>query len=195
MKKVCSTCKDDKSVIYFHKDSSNKDGYRNRCKKCCAKTYKNWYSKNKKKKIKQTKKRYYKDHEFYLFYARQYYRKNKKHLNKIDYKRKKQRKLIDVNFKIVCNLRTRIYNALKGRNKSNQTKELLGCSIETFKQHLEQNFTKGMNWKNYGRWHIDHIRPCSSFDMSDPEQQKQCFHYSNLQPLWAKDNLKKSDRF
>jgi hypothetical protein len=51
-----------------------------------------------------------------------------------------------------------------------------------------------MSWKNYGKWHIDHIRPCSSFDLSDPQQQRTCFNYSNLQPLWAKDNLNKSNK-
>lgn len=59
---------------------------------------------------------------------------------------------------------------------------------------LEQQFTEGMTWENYGEWHVDHIRPCVSFDLSIPEQQQECFHYTNLQPLWAKDNLQKSDK-
>ena len=61
------------------------------------------------------------------------------------------------------------------------------------KAYLELQFTDGMTWENRGNWHIDHIRPCASFDLTDPEQQKQCFHYTNLQPLWAADNLAKSD--
>lgn len=69
--------------------------------------------------------------------------------------------------------------------------ELLGCSVEALKSHLEKLFTSGMSWTNYGKWHIDHKRPCDSFDLSDPLQQKVCFHYTNLQPLWAFDNLSK----
>ena len=75
--------------------------------------------------------------------------------------------------------------------KSASTMELVSCSIDKLKQHLESKFTDGMNWDNYGEWHVDHIKPCASFDLSDPDQQRQCFHYTNLQPLWEKDNLKK----
>jgi hypothetical protein len=60
-------------------------------------------------------------------------------------------------------------------------------------EFLEKKFLPGMNWENYGEWHIDHIVPCSSFDLSKSEQQKICFNYSNLQPLWAADNIRKSD--
>ena len=83
----------------------------------------------------------------------------------------------------------------KGR-LNDSTKELIGCSLEELKIHLENQFTKGMNWKNYGRngWHIDHILPCASFDLTDLEQRKKCFHYTNLQPLWEIDNIRKSDK-
>jgi len=74
--------------------------------------------------------------------------------------------------------------------------ELIGCSVEVLWSHIESQFTTGMTKENYGvhGWHIDHIIPCDSFDFSDPEQQKQCFHYTNLQPLWAKDNIAKSNK-
>lgn len=73
--------------------------------------------------------------------------------------------------------------------------ELVGCSIDKLKQHLESKFTEGMSWDNYGDWHVDHIKPCASFDLSDPEQQRLCFNYKNLQPLWAADNLSKGDSY
>ena len=57
--------------------------------------------------------------------------------------------------------------------------------------YLQGKFKEGMHWNNLGKWHIDHIRPCASFDLTDPEQQKQCFHYTNLQPLWAAENIRK----
>lgn len=68
--------------------------------------------------------------------------------------------------------------------------ELLGCSVDEARQHIETKFQAGMAWTNHGTaWHVDHIRPCASFDLTDPVQQRACFHYTNLQPLWAIDNL------
>jgi hypothetical protein len=73
---------------------------------------------------------------------------------------------------------------------------LLGCSINDCKTHIESKFKLGMTWENYGHktWHIDHIIPYSFFDLSDEEQVKKCFHYTNLQPLWAEENYKKRDK-
>jgi len=86
--------------------------------------------------------------------------------------------------------------ALSGTNKVASTEELLGCSFDVFVEHLQSQFKDGMSWDNRGRagWHIDHIRPCASFDLSDPDQQRQCFHYTNMQPLWAADNLSKGSK-
>jgi hypothetical protein len=75
-----------------------------------------------------------------------------------------------------------------------KTMELTGCSLEELTQYIESKFITGMSWENYGEWHIDHIRPCASFNLEDIEEQKKCFHWSNLQPLWAKDNLRKGSR-
>jgi hypothetical protein len=100
-------------------------------------------------------------------------------------------------FNISCRLRSRL-NAIMakvGSPKAATTKDLLGCSFSHFTERLESQFSKGMNWSNYGDWHVDHIRPCASFDLIDPEQQRQCFHYTNLQPLWAEDNIRKSDNW
>lgn len=97
----------------------------------------------------------------------------------------------DSAFRLLLRLRTRLRRALKGTCKSARTLELLGCTVEELKGYLEKQFKRGMSWSNYGRWHVDHIRPCASFDLTDPEQQRVCFHYTNLQPLWAKENLRK----
>ena len=72
--------------------------------------------------------------------------------------------------------------------------KLLGCSVEDFKNYFENKFKEGMIWENYGKWHIDHIRPCVSFDLTKVEEQKKCFYYTNLQPLWAKENHIKSGK-
>lgn len=99
------------------------------------------------------------------------------------------------NYFIANRIRSRVYGVLKGINKSAPTLALLGNSLEGVRAHLEQQFTEGMGWHNYGAWHIDHIRPCASFDLSKPEQQRQCFHYTNLQPLWASENISKGSKW
>ena len=108
----------------------------------------------------------------------------------------RKRKITDPGFRLTHNLRTAMNIAFKNNAKSGRTIELLGCSIEELKNHLERLFPPGMSWGNYGRygWHIDHIIPLSYFDMSDPEQQKRAWHYTNLQPLWAQDNIRKKNK-
>lgn len=93
-------------------------------------------------------------------------------------------------------LRTRIYAVLRGLKKSAPTMELVGCSRDFLVRWLEGKWKPGMSWDNHGinGWHIDHIIPCASFDLRDPEQQRKCFHYTNLQPLWAFENWSKKDR-
>jgi hypothetical protein len=97
----------------------------------------------------------------------------------------------DLNWRLSKNLRDRLYHAITRQSKGSKhisAITLIGCSIAELKRYLETQFTDGMTWGNYGEWHIDHIRPCVSYDLTDPEQQKQCFHFSNLRPLWSHDN-------
>lgn len=111
-----------------------------------------------------------------------------------EYRRRK--KLENPEYRLTQILRRRLHHALQGRAKAATTFELLGCTAAELKEHLERQFVDGMSWDNCGsEVHIDHIRPCASFDLSDPEEQKKCFHYTNLQPLWAEDNMKKSDKW
>jgi len=93
-------------------------------------------------------------------------------------------------------LRARISHCIKrdGGEKYASTVELIGCSIGQFKAHMELLFIDGMSWDNYGDWEVDHRKPCASFDLSVPEQQRACFHYTNLQPLWRTDNRSKHAR-
>jgi len=98
-------------------------------------------------------------------------------------------------FALTDNLRTRLKQALNGKNKSKSTLKLLGCTVKYLIQHLEKQFQPGMNWENRHLFHIDHIRPCSSFDLTDPKQQSECFNYKNLQPLWAQDNMVKGAKW
>lgn len=103
------------------------------------------------------------------------------------------------NLKLARLFRRRVYLELKKHKTSNyysSTFSLIGCSIEQLRQHLESQFIDGMSWENHGikGWHIDHIIPCDYFDLFDPVQQSTCFHYSNLQPLWWIDNLRKGNK-
>jgi len=88
-------------------------------------------------------------------------------------------------------LRARLSRAIRKGYKSGSAVQDLGCSIEHLKAYLEGKFEPGMTWGNRGEWHIDHVRPLSSFDLADREQLLKACHYTNLQPLWAKDNLSK----
>lgn len=124
-------------------------------------------------------------------YDKQYRQRNKKRIRAYQGEWNKK----SIKHKIVRNLRRRVHHALKGETKSESTLSLLGCSINYLKEYLESKFQQGMTWDNYGEWHIDHIKPCSAFDLSDPVQQKECFAYTNLQPLWAIDNLKKAYKY
>lgn len=110
------------------------------------------------------------------------------------WQRKRYREDENVRFRMCVT--SRIYLAIKQKYNSNNIHKILGCSIKELKQHLEKQFTLGMNWKNFGfGWHIDHIKPCSKFDLTKEGEQKKCFHYTNLQPLWATENLKKNNHY
>lgn len=99
-------------------------------------------------------------------------------------------------YAIAAKLRGRVLSAVRaqGGKKLTSTMELVGCTISELILHLEGQFKDGMTWKNHGVWHIDHRKPCASFNLLDPEEQRKCFHFSNLQPLWGVDNLKKGSK-
>lgn len=125
--------------------------------------------------------------------------KNKEKVRESVRNSNRKRRKNDPVFRLTMSLRRRMLFVLAGARKAEKSMELIGCTCEQLKAHLESLFTRGMTWENYGmhrlngdpKWNIDHIRPCSSFDLSDPEQQRRCFHYTNLQPLWAIDNSRK----
>jgi hypothetical protein len=126
-------------------------------------------------------------------FARQWSRKNIKRICQ----RIKHRCRTDPAFKVLKNQRMRLWQVLKRNPKAGTTLKLIGCTKEHLVRHLESKWKPGMNWSNYGLhgWHVDHIRPCDSFDLSDPKQQAECFHYTNLQPLWSFENWAKNNRW
>lgn len=119
-------------------------------------------------------------------------------------KARRERRRRDPAFRIADFLRARIWFLLRNRGlrKSVATERLLGCSFEDFAIYLESKFESGMTWDNYeiNGWHVDHIMPCAIFDLAKADHQKRCFHFSNMQPMWASENRSKgatvsSDQF
>jgi len=164
--KICSVCNDNKTLDEYFV-AKCKGTIRAACKECLSKDRKEYYQANKKQINKQTS----------------------------DYK--VARCKVDPEFKILKTLRTRLWHALKNQkaDKKYRTKQLTGCELPFLKGFLEAKFTEGMSWENHGEWHLDHIKPCCSFDLKNEEEQKKCFHYTNLQPLWAVENLSKGGKY
>lgn len=189
--KCCYKCKNIKTIENFYKDKNKKFGVSNQCK-ICAKEQNNKYRINNLEYFQKYGKEYRKTytlHEKYENYFKNYYQ------NILKSQRREQRK-VDILFKIKCNIHSRTSNSLKKKNwKKNNTEHLLlGCTFEELKYHLESKFTEGMSWDNYGKfgWHIDHIFPLSLAKSS--EELYKLSNYKNLQPLWAIDNIKKSNK-
>ena len=148
------------------------------------KTLKEWYLKNKEKR----KERYKENSKI------NYYKDKKKKMARVMAYQKIKLKT-DINWILRKRLRNRLQKALKGVTKSKKTMDLLGVPhMDFFKTWIECKFKEGMTWENRRLWHVDHILPCSSFDLTKPEEQAKCFHYTNLQPLWASENLSKGNR-
>jgi len=165
-KKKCTVCDIEKNATDFYLHKT-KGTIRAECKLCTSLWRKENYQQNREYVIKQT---------------------NQYKVNKMN---------TDIAFKFERRLRSRLYSAFvsKTQVKKQRTLKYVGCTSDFFKKWMEFQLYDGMTLENYGEWHIDHIRPCSSFDLTNAEEQKKCFYYKNLQPLWAKDNLVKSDKY
>lgn len=187
MLKRCSSCRTDKELHDFHRRSQAPDGRNSYCKQCKSLKAKEYFSK-KSDYYKSLKKSYReKNSDSISEYFRKYYLKNKTRLQNSKNKRYSE----DLNFKLSRLLRVRLNSALKENRKTGSSIRDLGCSIQELKVYLESKFQSGMTWENHGKWHIDHIKPLASFDLTDKNQFLQAVNFSNLQPLWAEDNLRK----
>jgi len=153
--------------------------------------YQKAYQEANKDKIREQKKAY---REYNKDKMKAYYEANKDKLNAYNNSYIKERKKNDTLFKLKCNLRNRIYLSIKnkGYTKKSKTYQILGCTYKEFKEHIERQFTKGMSWDNQGEWHLDHIYPVSL--AKNEEELIKLNHYTNFQPLWAEENLKKSNK-
>ena len=155
------------------------------------KEYHKEYRLNNRKKIAKISKKYNLNNKEKISKKNKKYHSNNKEIRnkKLSIKRKN-----NFNFKLKGNLRNRVWSALKGTNKSASTMELIGCSIDKLWNHLESKFESWMTKENYGLWHVDHKIACAKFDLTCPEQQRTCFHYTNLQPMEAIENMRKGAR-
>jgi hypothetical protein len=208
--KKCKLCEKEKGLNEFYLCAGK---YSSRCKKCFNEYQKNnpnrkgnqnrYGSKNRDIINSKTRERYHKN----VDESRKSNREKRKRLRKLNpekyrnysnkwrnnnYERVKK----DLEWKMKKILRTRFLTAIKKQFKKSSVLKLLGCSIDECRIYIESKFQEGMNWENHGifGWHIDHIIPCATFDLTKLEEQQKCFHYTNLQPLWWEDNLKKSNK-
>lgn len=179
--KKCSKCGVYKSLDKFCIRNTSSDRHNSVCKECAI-IENNTYRTNNPDRTKE--------------YYRKYNREHKEQRTQYGVAYNRRKLATDVQYRISLNIRNRVRLAIKNNQKSGSTIELLGCSISYLRNYLEKQFDETMSWDNYGiYWHIDHIKPCASFDLSDPKQQRKCFHYSNLQPLEKLSNLSKGSSF
>ena len=200
--KACTKCGQEKPLNEFYKKKKGKHGVSAWCKGCSSSYYKGYREKNKgrlseyykewrennKENLSDYKRKWHKDN---LDKIRKNRKSNKERTATIHNEYMKNRRNIDSLFRLAQDIRARIGIAFRkqGYTKKSQTYEMLGCTFEELKTHLEEQFTEGMSWENRREWHIDHIVPLSS--ASTEEELMELCHFTNLQPLWAEENLKK----
>lgn len=198
---TCKVCR----KVYNIKNKEKIKQYYNNTKEKQTLQYKQYY-KNNKDIIKQYIKQYYNNNKEKIKQTHIKYNQNpkikEKHLDNIkkwfvnnpNYGREyaSNRYKNDINFKLKSNLKSRFYHAINNENKVYSINKLLGCSINELKQYIENQFKPEMDWDNHGEiWEMDHIIGCCSFDLNKLEEQKKCFHYTNLQPLFKTSRIAK----
>jgi hypothetical protein len=207
---ICTKCNIEKPENCYRISSlpSGNKSYRSHCKECemlysreyyksnkqiCSTRYKKYCIKNEETLKKSRKKRYDNNKEKMRQKRREYYQNNRKKEIESTLKRRQNNIQVRIKENISRRLRSKMLNVIKER----KTIDYLGCDIDFFKVYIESKMKPGMTWDNYGRdgWHLDHIIPCSYFDLTKQEEIFKCFNYTNYDPKWAIDNLSKGDRF
>lgn len=181
--KVCAKCGVEQDAAAFSLHCRSRDGRRSECKQCVRE-----YRARNRQRIQDYKREYRK--------RRRAARPPPKPLvpgRERQREYEKRRYNADVEYRLRCNLRRRLRDFV--RQKERGTLEYLGCTLEHFKRWLSWQFDERMTWANFGTyWHLDHVRPCSSFDLTQPQHVAACFHWTNIQPLEAGANVRKSNR-
>jgi hypothetical protein len=198
--KICSKCGFEKEVCEFYKNNRNPKIYRGQCKKCMNDSSLKYKTDNKEIISEKNKKFRLENPEINKEKCRNFKKNNPDYFSKWVEKNKEHRKKYikeynsDPKIRIKNSLRSRINELLNKKYNNHRTFDLVGCEFEFLLNYLEKHFIDGMSWDNYGYygWHIDHIIPLSSANSED--EIRKLYHYTNLQPLWAKDNMKKSNK-
>ena len=207
LERYCKECDNLKKKIYYRKNRYKileKSKKRYEKNKQNRKIYnKQYYSKNKQNRKIYNKQYYSKNTDKILERGRKYNKNNKEKVNLIRSEYRKKKKRIDLEFRMSCLLRERVSKAIKNQagEKAYKSKELLGDSVEFIINYLFNNYFEKtgiratINDISKKGLHIDHIIPCDAFDLTNPEEQKKCFHYTNLQLLSASENFKKTNKY
>ena len=216
--KICSKCNINKTVDFFNKRIRNKDGYNSICKECDKINRKSLSKKtpiteinnlnkscNSCSYIGNNFKKNNKSSDGYYYICNNCWKpkewtKEKQKESQLKYSQNNKEKLqikwkkhgLNPNRRIRDSLNKRIKSCLFTKN--NKTFEYIGCDKNFLKQWFEYNFEENMTFDNYGEWHIDHVKPCSSFDLTNEQEIYECFNWKNIRPCWKKDNLEKSDK-
>ena len=200
--KKCGTCQQVKPVTEFCKDKSRKDGYNHRCKQCAkirqqspnAKAYHADYYQSHKEEHDEASKRWHENNRDLLnLRFRTIYRKPQTNYM---VNRRHNDPLFRLSTAFSANLRMSLKSAENRLSKNGKHwEDIVGYTVQDLVAHLESKFQNGMTWDNYGQWHIDHIKPIASFNILEvgDDEFKMCWSLDNLQPLWASDNIRKSD--
>lgn len=222
--KKCTKCGAELPLEQFNERryKNGKVGYRLECKGCQASYYKQYrkdhkdeiaaqkkcYAQNHKPEIVAQKKQYYQDNKAELDARNKQYYQNHK-VEVVLYKkrygqehnaernvRRRGRFSDDIDYKLKTTLGSEVRRSIRGSRQCKHSLDLIGCSVGELRNYIEGQFQPGMTWDNwnYRGWHIDHIIPLGYFDFTDYEQQKRAWHYTNLRPLWAEENLGKKDK-
>ncbi len=210
--KTCRCCKKEKTRSEFSPEKRNLDRLKSYCKPCVAEKIKAYRATHVEETLEMSRKSYSKNRESRRAYSKEYYQRtieerraygreyrkrylaeNKDKVNAASREYLKARRTNNPVFKVICNLRRRLSHLLNG-SKSKTTMQLIGCDTESLRKHLEDYFTQGMTWENYGEWHVDHVHPLSKVDLTNANALEKVSHFSNLRPMWAADNIRKSNK-
>lgn len=189
--KTCTSCHIEKSLEDFYRKGK---GYKSKCKKCCSEYTKKYYQENKQVHNQRMKEHYFENKDDYTKNHKKYKSENSEKILEIAKKYNKNRRQVDVLFRLKQNLRSRINGYLKVKKilKTNKTIDFVGCQTEELKKHLESLFDVNMSWKNYGEWEIDHKIPLS--EAKNIEDIYKLNNFTNLQPMWKLDNIMKGSK-
>jgi hypothetical protein len=179
--RICKDCKIEMDIEMFNKNCQAHNGRLPICKTCA----KNRLVKNRSKTKYKPRERSNEDRESAKNKRREWHRR-----------RHQIRKATDPIYDIKRRLKFRIHHLMKKMDcvKSQTSMKLLGCTIQFFKEWIESQFPDDMSWADRKSFHLDHVRPCASYNLLNPDEQKQCFSWMNYRPMWATENLSKGDR-